>query len=279
MSTNLTIKRYNGTTWEELYPKTIIEQVDGLETALSGKQATLTFDNAPTQNSTNPVKSGGIYTAINNVMNVANGKTNTYVCSYTNPNQVLNSTADTITIPKEDNDLQSVEGEDIGVGGLKLGDVIYVTETDVPDRWVGSITSTNVVLYKMETTKVDLSSYLTAVSYDSSTHKITYTKSSGSTDVVDLDNFASISSGTVSIGGATITPLTSHQTMYYREIKVGGTQKIANTATTALDFKNTHSVQHTYDGGLHSFVMTQTTPSGDNRVTGEIAFIIPEPTT
>ena len=34
-----------------------------LETALAEKQDTLTFDNAPTQNSINPVKSGGVYSA------------------------------------------------------------------------------------------------------------------------------------------------------------------------------------------------------------------------
>ena len=32
--------------------------------AISGKQDVLTFDNAPTQNSANPVKSGGVYTAL-----------------------------------------------------------------------------------------------------------------------------------------------------------------------------------------------------------------------
>ena len=36
--------------------------VDGGGNTLSGKQNTLTFDSAPTQNSTNPVTSGGIYT-------------------------------------------------------------------------------------------------------------------------------------------------------------------------------------------------------------------------
>ena len=36
----------------------------GVYTALSGKQDTLTFDNAPTNNSDNPVKSGGVYTAL-----------------------------------------------------------------------------------------------------------------------------------------------------------------------------------------------------------------------
>ena len=37
----------------------------GIYTALSSKQATLTFDNVPTENSDNPVKSGGVYTAVN----------------------------------------------------------------------------------------------------------------------------------------------------------------------------------------------------------------------
>lgn len=38
-----------------------------VDTALAAKQNTLTFDNTPTENSTNPVTSGGIYTALQNV--------------------------------------------------------------------------------------------------------------------------------------------------------------------------------------------------------------------
>jgi hypothetical protein len=41
---------------------------------------------------------------------------------------------------------------------LKVGDIILVTETDVPDRWVGSPTD---VFYKLETSKVDLTNYVT----------------------------------------------------------------------------------------------------------------------
>ena len=39
----------------------------GIYTALSNKQDSLTFDSAPTENSNNPVRSGGIFTAIKNV--------------------------------------------------------------------------------------------------------------------------------------------------------------------------------------------------------------------
>ena len=41
-----------------------IADVTGLSTALSGKQDTLTFDDSPTNGSSNPVKSGGVYTAL-----------------------------------------------------------------------------------------------------------------------------------------------------------------------------------------------------------------------
>ena len=41
--------------------------VSALQTAVSGKQDRLTFDDAPTQNSSNPVKSGGVYAALQNV--------------------------------------------------------------------------------------------------------------------------------------------------------------------------------------------------------------------
>lgn len=43
---------------------TSVDSFADVETALSGKQDNLTFDSAPTENSTNPVTSGGVYAAI-----------------------------------------------------------------------------------------------------------------------------------------------------------------------------------------------------------------------
>jgi len=48
--------------------------IDTINTALSGKQATLTFDNVPTQNSSNPVKSGGVFSALNDIITALSGK-------------------------------------------------------------------------------------------------------------------------------------------------------------------------------------------------------------
>ena len=44
--------------------KVVTAAITALELALQGKQATLTFDDAPTQGSNNPVKSGGVYTSV-----------------------------------------------------------------------------------------------------------------------------------------------------------------------------------------------------------------------
>lgn len=55
----------NSATWGNV-TGTLSDQTD-LQTALNGKQATLTFDNTPRSGSTNPVTSGGVYNAINNI--------------------------------------------------------------------------------------------------------------------------------------------------------------------------------------------------------------------
>lgn len=55
----------NSATWGNV-TGTLSNQTD-LQTALDGKQATLTFDNTPTSGSNNPVTSGGVYTALQNI--------------------------------------------------------------------------------------------------------------------------------------------------------------------------------------------------------------------
>ena len=225
---DITIKRYDATLnsgsggWVELNPKTEISQVNGLQTALNGKQATLTFDSTPTDSSTNPVTSGGVYTSIQNVVAIAEGKTETYTLKYdptdtahTYANSTFNSQSDSITI--SNSDYLYIEGgkvtgaQLVSALDLKIGDIIWVINTPVPDRWVGAISNGTYTLYKLETSTVDLANYLTNVAYDSSTHIISLTKNSQTSTVVDLDNFASISNGTITIGGNSITPLTSHQ--------------------------------------------------------------------
>ena len=61
-ATNTISSTVNSATWGNI-TGTLSNQTD-LQTALNAKQNTLTFDTTPTLNSTNPVTSGGIYTAL-----------------------------------------------------------------------------------------------------------------------------------------------------------------------------------------------------------------------
>lgn len=104
--------------------------------AWSAKQDALTFDDAPTEDSTNPVTSDGIYDALQDVREIAEGKRQTYVVSIEdNPNAGLDSQDDPVTIQ---NSLVDVDGNSITLASLAIGDSILITETDYPDRWVSS---------------------------------------------------------------------------------------------------------------------------------------------
>lgn len=54
--------------------ETLIGKITALQTAINGKQPMLTFDNAPTAGSNNPVKSGGVKTALDAKVNTETGK-------------------------------------------------------------------------------------------------------------------------------------------------------------------------------------------------------------
>lgn len=137
-------------------------------TAWTGKQDALTFDSTPTLQSTNPVTSDGVAAAINTVSEVANGRTATFVISSQNTtgyeNTSFNVNDATVVISSgSTKKLKPIIGTDpdINLSSLKVGDIILVTDTSVPDRWLGSISSGTYTFYKMETAKVDLSPYVT----------------------------------------------------------------------------------------------------------------------
>lgn len=96
------------------------------------------------------------HTEIEAVAEMAGGKTKTYIISDTdNPN--FNSQVDRIGAAS----LVDISGNTIDIDDLNYGDIILVTQTDVPDRWVAGYTGTNRDFYKMETQKIDLTNYLT----------------------------------------------------------------------------------------------------------------------
>lgn len=95
---------------------------------------------------------------INAVIEIAEGKTKTYTISdVTNP--AFNSTAESITLAVSGS-ITDTLGNVIDFADMKVGDIILITDTAVPDRWVGSIDTTNIIFYKMETNIVDLDNYV-----------------------------------------------------------------------------------------------------------------------
>lgn len=96
------------------------------------------------------------HTEIEAVAEMAGGKTKTYIISDTD-NPAFNSQIDRVGAAS----LVDISGNTIDIDDLNYGDIILVTQTDVPDRWVAGYTGTNRDFYKMETQKIDLSNYLT----------------------------------------------------------------------------------------------------------------------
>lgn len=93
--------------------------------------------------------------SVSDIVAIAEGKTATYI---TNTTQMpsLNVQTDSVTVTS----FKDKDGTTIPISSFKLGDNVLITNTDVPDRWVSAITSSNITLSKLETTKVDLSGYV-----------------------------------------------------------------------------------------------------------------------
>lgn len=99
---------------------------------------------------------GCLDTLLDDIMEVAEGKTRNYVISdATTGTDVVNTSFDSgnasITVTISGKKLVDVAGADVLISDLKVGDIVSVIETEVPDRWVGAIGSTSITLYKLET--------------------------------------------------------------------------------------------------------------------------------
>lgn len=146
----------NAISWGQI-PGTLSNQTD-LQNALDAKQNVLTFDLVPTQGSSNPVTSDGLYTICKGIEETAAGKCKSYVIN----------TQSEITGTKDANDeytgVTAITG--ITLTDLKVGDQIFIKELQVPDYWVSALVYesdvlVSVSLSKMETSKVDLTDYMT----------------------------------------------------------------------------------------------------------------------
>ena len=95
-----------------------------VQTAISGKQDTLTFDSTPTSGSSNPVTSGGIHTALGN-----------YVLS-TTAESTYAKKSDITSMYKYKGSVATVS--DLPSTGQTVGDVYNVESTDMNYAWNGT---------------------------------------------------------------------------------------------------------------------------------------------
>lgn len=109
-----------------------------------------------TQSSSDYVYSSAkVDSIVADVREIANGKTATFVIS-DETNTDFDSQNDTISVAS----FTDINGDTFTAADVSVGDIVLVTDQDVPDRWVGSITNDTITLYKLETIKVDLTNYL-----------------------------------------------------------------------------------------------------------------------
>lgn len=142
-------------------------------------------DNTPIQDSPNLIKSGGVYTAINEIMQVANGKTACYVF-------------DTV---QQMNDWLNLSNNK---ASLHTGDVFLIRALNVPDYWWdGTADNGNGGVSQLETTKVDLTDYALVSAIPTNNNQLTngagYITSSALTiDNIDVGDYLIISGGNAS---------------------------------------------------------------------------------
>ena len=93
--------------------------------------------------------SGKSYATTTYVNEIASGLSAAYSVRV-GQNPSFNSQSDYITITGP---ITTTAGASIPLSSLKVGDVVYVVDTDIPDRWVSSVTSSSATLYTLETVK------------------------------------------------------------------------------------------------------------------------------
>lgn len=147
---------------------------------------------------------------VSEVTAIANGKTKTYVISYdkysysNKNNYEFESNDPFVTIASPTGKyFTNTEGKKFLFSDLHVGDILIILEIDVPDRYLATIHDNGGMEFaRMETAKVDLSSYVNTLSGTANNGVITGLTKSGSTLTVSSTNLT-VNSSTTASGTAT----------------------------------------------------------------------------
>ena len=213
--------------------------------------------NVSSQSTQDTYSANYINEQIDNAIEVAEGKTATYTISdVTNP--TFNSNNDTISLSTIDT-ITDILGNVVSLSDLDVGDIILVTETEVPDRWVGSIASNVVTFYKMETSKIDLSNYATKTELATKQDKLT----AGTGITIDSNNVISSNVDTSNLVTTdTDQSINSDKTVAYgNKINV----KLPNDSLYDISGNQYNYLQIGYNGvGMYSVGTNSVFPNSNN---------------
>jgi hypothetical protein len=105
---------------------------------------------------------------LQNITEIAEGKTKTYVCSIQRSGEVFNTQEDSISY--SGSTITDNFNNTINTADLRVGDILLFTDQDIPDRWVSYnilVSGTRyVTLVKLETRKINLEDYPTNTDVD-----------------------------------------------------------------------------------------------------------------
>ena len=169
--------------WKELYSSKIYQD---------GKQVANQED-IPTKVS--QLENDSNYTTqddLNNVIEIAEGKTKTYVIEASVNSYFMTTSQEPLSISNS-NELTIVDGTKLPFTDLNKGDIILLTDTDLPDRFVGNV-GEQIVFYPLESRKMDLDNY--ALKSEIPTKVSQLTNDSGFlTEHQDLSGYLPLSAG------------------------------------------------------------------------------------
>ena len=135
---------------EDYHLDEFITQSD-LNSALSSKQDLLNFDEQPTQHSTNPVYSGGVFDALQDIEEVAAGTCKTLVLSYQTTMPTLEADFGNNTYFDEDgHEIETYSELQSLIGGRELGNPYLNSDNDVVNSWINDPNIGQVLAYFVE---------------------------------------------------------------------------------------------------------------------------------
>ena len=136
--------------------------------------------NLPTAGSVANYVTTAIENATGTLEAIAEGKTKAYVIYAGENNSKFKELTASITIGNDVNlVLANSNGtKTVSVGSLKIGDIVYLVDSNYPDRWVGQTGSSGATLYAIDA-KTDLSGYQTKLAKTGDLDKPIYVSAAG----------------------------------------------------------------------------------------------------